>query len=138
MGVKVAGLDDFRRELRRADPALKEALKRVHKDLAEWVLEGARARSRKSHVKKAITARGSQRAAELAMLKSRAEDVFGDEFGSHKYKQFPPWRGNQWTDPKGLRVGYMLHPEIRARSDEISRHYLDMVEKAMAATAFPD
>jgi hypothetical protein len=137
LSVKVDGLDDFRRELRQGDPALGKALRGVHKEIGDSVRDGARRRSRKQHVRRALTSRGSQRSAEIALLKSRAEDVFGEEFGAKAYRQFPSWRGNQWSDPKSLTVGYMVHPEIASQSEAINRGYLDAVDKAMRG-AFPD
>lgn len=137
-GAKVEGLNDFQRSLRGADPKLKTALRDVHKEIADTVVDSAHRRTSRAHIRKAITARGSQRAATVAMLGSRAPDVFGNEFGALAYKQFDAWRGNSWSDPKGLNVGYLIHPAIREHSDDINDEYLDKVERALRSDAFPD
>lgn len=47
-------------------------------------------------------------------LRSRKEPtILGAEYGAKQYRQFPKWRGNQFTGSRGSNVGYMVHPALR-------------------------
>lgn len=54
--------------------------------------------------------------------------IWGAEFGSDRFRQFRPWRGNKGN------AGYFLWPTVRDQSDEIIDRYgealMDAVDKA--------
>lgn len=141
-GVEVRGLRDFQRQLRAIDMA--RDLRKTNKDAAELVVEAARRKARSLGSVHAETARlngiraaAEQRRAKVILGSARTPFAFGAEFGAKQYPQFPPWRGNQHTDPDGSNVGYMIYPTIRETREEFLELYGDALEE-LAAKAFPD
>lgn len=85
-----------------------------------------------------ISASGTQRRAAIRLNASRYPDAFGQEFGSKRYRQFLPWRGNQWNaDGPTSGPGYVVHPTIRAERETIRETYGDYVMDAFRE-AFPE
>jgi hypothetical protein len=144
--AEVRGLRDLQAELRRLDSAWPRELRLLNKSVAELVVDEAESTGRSLggvHAKTvdvgAFKARGEQRNATIVLDASRSKNAFafGAEFGALQYHQFPGWRGNRWTDAGGSGVGYMLHPAIRDKRDEM----LDLYDEGLGrllARAFPD
>lgn len=134
-GVQVAGLKEFVRELRKADRELPKAIRQANLDVAKEVAEGTRASfsSRGGvapKVASSVRALAQQARAQVGIGGARYPYALGSEFGSVRYKQFPPWRGS------GPGAGYSLYPTIRSMRDEISQKYLDRIADATSG-AFP-
>jgi hypothetical protein len=147
-GVRVEGLDAFRRELRKlGDKGLVDDLKDANFEVASRVVLWAQARtSTRMEQAAAKTLRPSrnQRAAQVTLGGPKAPFAAGAEFGAIRniprrtlrgevrgWNQFREWRGN------GRGAGYFLYPAIRDNTDEIVDTYGDAIEK-IAAKAFPD
>lgn len=148
--IKVAGLDELRRELRRLDtPGLVDELKTVNYDVAEQVVGWAQANAARwgpmdQRAAATLSAARAQKAARVRLGGARAPFAQGAEFGAGHNKprptargtvrgwnQFRSWRGN------GADAGYWLYPAIRDHTDEIVERYGDGLER-ITAKAFPD
>jgi hypothetical protein len=167
LGGTIRGLRDFQKELRRAGgPALAKTLAKAHKAISiEVVKRSQRVAQRtyrpSSRISQAITARGSQRKASIALSPFKDARIFAAEFGydwqkvgwrrpanrpviqrhagTLGYPTFGPWRGNQWqgTSGPGAGVGYAVFPTIRNSTNDILASYLDYIEGAFAR-AYPE
>lgn len=133
--VKVAGLDELRRELKKLDDkGLTERLKDANYAVASTVVERAKSMvSTRMQASAAQSLKAARQAARAQVSGGGASKPFfgGAEFGSIRYRQFEPWRGS------GTGAGYFLYPAIRASIDDILETYGDAIEK-LAAEAFPD
>ena len=142
--VEVDGLRDFNAELRRAGPGLTRHVRVANRRVAEGVAEAARDRAESlggvaRKAAPAIKAGASETTAFVRLDGARFPWALGAEFGSHRFRQFEPWRGNGWTDPEGIEIGYFLHPTIRERTR--SGEVLDAFDRELVeafARAFPD
>lgn len=139
-GVFIEGLDDFRRELRRANRDLaKQVMVEANVEVAEAVIEGARTKARgvgRQQARAIETLRSARKQRAAVVRLGRNTDkwawTLGAEFGAKAYPQFPPWRGNDEN------AGYFLYPTIREKSrDEIPDIYLDAIVEAFER-AFPE
>lgn len=120
--LKIEGLAELAKGLRDIDRSLGKAITRAlttftKKTQTRAETIGAGLGGVHAHVvrRKGIGRFASQTQAGL-VLKAKDKNMpeaFGAEFGALAYKQFPPYRGNQWTDPTGSQIGYMIHPAIR-------------------------
>ena len=145
VGLKIDGLDDFRRDLVRMSGSITgKDFGRVNKSVAEYIVEksdevGLRLGGVHAHVvrNRSQRALGAAKAAQVIVGGSAAKHgpALGAEFGSKRYTQFPPWRGNQFT---GGDVGYMLHPAIRDNETEWVDMYWQGIEGIAKKSAFPD
>jgi hypothetical protein len=131
--IEVVGLRDLQKALRAADSALPRELTKTHKALAEKVVERAKGaasgnRQAARFLVPALSAGGEQRNAFVKIDGSRNAPALGAEFGSFKFHQFQPWRGNQYTDPLAQDVGYFLHPTLRKMRSEIEDTYEQLIE----------
>lgn len=152
--VKVEGLDEFRRELRRLGPEYADDMKDLNHKVGQLIVDRTKAKARMyrgnsqgSGRNLAVLARRAfdnakasrkQRESSVRIGGARRPYAVGLEFGAKKYRQFPPWRGNQWPStwvPEG--VGYVIHPVIRESRQEILDIYGDGLEH-VARKAFPD
>ena len=111
------GLREFAKELKRRGDAKGKSLGGVHRHAVKMGGLSPFARSASAGIK-------------LAASKSPA--IFGAEFGAKKYPQFPRWKGNQFTNPTGSDVGYMLHPAMREYLPEAEEQLLDELERQLA------
>ena len=143
VSIDAAGLRDFAKDLRKMRPAVAKEFTRALKDIAGEVSDDARKRAQSqggSAAKgaKSITPRASGATASVSMGGARAPWMSGSEFGSKQFKQFKPWRGNQWIEWAEGNVGYFLHPAIRAAKTKTEDKLMDAVQAAAERTAFPD
>jgi hypothetical protein len=139
-GVRVIGLADFRRELRRMSATLPRELRSANLSAAKLVADEARPRAQAQggvarKTAPSIKALAQQRGAAVRIGGVRYPFALGAEFGSKGYRQFKPWRGNQWSPDQGS-VGYFLHPAVRDTRRRVIDLYGDLIER-LAARAFP-
>lgn len=136
----ITGLKEFQRELKRLGDALPGSLRDYNVEAAKRIVDVAKGKAtRPQQAKAAKSLRASRSASYVAVLlgdSSRYEFALGAEFGSRAYKQFPPWRGNQWQYWGG-GPGYFLHPAIREVGEDVLEEYWDSI-RGLANRAFPD
>lgn len=149
-GVKVQGLDELRRELRKLDDAgLTTELKDVNYDVAKSVIGPAQSAAAaigrmEAAAAATLTAARAAKGARVNFGGARAPFASGAEFGAGRdtqrtrasgtyvgFRQFSPWRGNDGG------AGYFLYPTIRDLTPAIVEMYGDALEK-ITARAFPD
>ena len=137
VGIKVEGLNEFRRELKKLEENLTPELKQINYELATQVTSWAQTKAAavspqaSKAAKEGLKASRTAARAQVILGSNRAPYALGAEFGSHQYKQFPAWRGND------TGAGYFLWPSIRDHKDEITKLYGDALDK-LARRAFPD
>jgi hypothetical protein len=126
--IQVTGLKELRRDLRKfeTDTAWKPALKSAYLTIARDV--EAKAVASASNSRMGSRARGSIKGKGTttnASIQAGAGVPYygGFEFGSIRYRQFPPKREG----------GYHLYPTISENSDAISDQFLTEVDKALSA-----
>lgn len=138
--VKVQGLDQFRRELRKLQQSAGSdgiaLLKEANYRIASMVV--GKAQSRASSIgpmqsKAAASLKPGRQQARAVVSGGGARVPFfnGAEFGAKQYKQFLPWK-----KPGGGNTGYFLFPTMKAESKNIIEMYGDELEK-IAKQAFP-
>ena len=151
--VRVQGLDDFRRELRRlgdeAGPEGLSLLKEANHRVASMVIGKAKARASgvgPMQAKAASTLRAGRAQARATITGgARIPFFFGAEFGA--YSNVPRQRGGRaftgfnqflpWKKPGNGNTGYFLYPTMRAESRNIIEMYGDELDR-IAKKAFPD
>jgi hypothetical protein len=148
--LKVVGMKDLRKLLRDLDAGLPGELRDTNKRVVEEVLvppvraaaaahrpHGASTgtRAHPMHWADAVaTVRAVASQTSSAILygstAKRAAWMVGYEFGSIKYKQFPP------SSPRlgGGSAGYFFYPTIRAAVPQIVDAYADALDKFMGRT----
>lgn len=131
--IEVHGLAQLNRALRELDSDLPKELRSTNKKVAEKVASGARGRAQSlggvaAHVAPSLRATAGVRSAGVAGGGAAYPMFGGAEFGSYRYPQFKPWRGN------GSDAGYFLYPEIRDEAPNIEDEYRealnDLIRKA--------
>lgn len=144
VGVRLVGWSDFVRDLKRSSPEMGKQLRRANKEIADEVRDESRTEARSQSRQYAKAAAGIQSRAfpdkaQIVLNPRRYPWIFGAEFGSFAYKQFPTWRGNQWLNGAGPAsgVGYAVYPTIRELSPEIADTYGDRVMDSFKH-AFPE
>jgi hypothetical protein len=151
--VRVQGLDEFRRELKKLEQAtgtdglslLKDANYRV----ANMVVGKAQSRAGSVGPMQARAAStlkaGRQQARAVIVGGSRVPFFFGAEFGA--YSNFPRQRGGRnfigfnqfkpWKSPGNGNTGYFLYPTMKAESQRIIDMYAEELDK-ITKQAFPN
>lgn len=145
--IKVTGLDDLRRDLRKVDDD--EAMRKANKRVAD-LLEARTKAASPSHVARAISGSSGRLAAELVVGPSPPHALVGvmgakrrtGWYAMRMYRestgrQFPPWVGIAWDPGERAGAPYHLGPVINASVDDIADIYADEFEQA-ASRAFPD
>jgi hypothetical protein len=148
-GVKVAGLRELRKELRKLDDSgLTDELRQANIDVAEMVVRSAQGKASTRQQRKAAgTLRPGKQAGRAVVIGGNAEVPWfgGAEFGAAQgqrrvgpsgrtfvgFNQFEPWRGN------GSDAGYFLYPAIRDDTPQIIETYGDALDR-ITRKAFPD
>lgn len=125
--VQVEGLRELSRALKAIGPDAQKELKDASKRVAAFVADDARAAAYSiggvaAHVAPSIKPTGGVAGAGVAMGGASYPMAGGAEFGSYKYKQFKPWRGNS------TGAGYFLYPTIRENADRIQTEFTDAVD----------
>ncbi len=117
--IQVDGLAESIRGLKKAADDLPRIVTGTVRRLTkEIMLPAARGRwasqpIRPSQATSAITASATQRAAGLKLRASVHPYAYGVEFGSKRFRQFRPWRGNRFTVAAGSATGYVVQDAIR-------------------------
>jgi hypothetical protein len=126
--IQVEGLAELSRALRKLEGAeWSKELRDANKSVADLVAKDARAAAYSlggvaAHVAPSIGARASQQSAGVAFGGARYPMAGGAEFGSNRFKQFKPWRGN------GSDAGYFVYPAIRQDLDRIETEYTRAID----------
>lgn len=136
--IRVEGLAQFQRELRRVSSDFPRELRLANLEAAEVVATAARAKARSlggvaRKTEPSIKAAAEQRRAKVSFGGPKFPFAMGAEFGGGKYgpgnptarggytTQFKAWRGND------SGAGYFVFPEIRRTKDP----FLEVYEKAL-------
>lgn len=144
--VRVIGMRDLRRELKKLPDGSSKMLNDTNQAAAQFIVDKAEGKAdelggvhahvfRMNSVRAGRAARGAT--INLGGTAAKHGPAFGAEFGSKAYGQFPAWRGNQWAPDEDNGVGYMIHPAFRENREEFLELYSEAVMN-MAARAFPD
>lgn len=128
VGINVEGLPELSRALKSIDPNLQKELRATNRKVAQEVTEAARGRalglgSVAAKTAPSLRASAGATSAGVGMGGPGFEFAGGAEFGSLRFKQFQPWRGN------GPEAGYFLYPTIRDKADDIVETYDDAMQE---------
>lgn len=120
--VQVDGLRELNKALKDMGPELKGELRKTNKTVADFVAVDAKSAAYSvggvaAHVAPSIKASAGAESAGVSLGGGRYPMAGGAEFGSNKFKQFKPWRGN------GSDAGYFVYPAIRQDADRIETEY---------------
>lgn len=148
--IDVRGMDEFRRALKQLDSQaeIEDQLKDVNKDVADLVVQKARARAFTPLQRKAAESLKAARQLRRAAVSgggARYPFFGGAEFGADRgisrigprgrryvgHNQFEPWRGSSRD------AGYFLYPAIRDNTEELVEMYGDAIDQ-LTRKAFPD
>lgn len=138
--IRVEGLDDFRRALRKVDGALGKKIGQINKAAGQKVVAAARSaygqhyRARRGRVPASIRASAAQSAAKITIGRATVPYALGQEFGSNRHPQFAPWTGPA-PGGRGSR-GRFFYPAIREESPKLVDDYLKVLDD-VAREAFP-
>lgn len=136
----IQGLKEFQLALKNLGGSLPKSLREYNIKAATDIVERARGNADTPQQRKAAESlRASKSSSYVAVLlgnNGRYAFARGAEWGARKYKQFPPWRGNQWRSWEG-GPGYFLHPAIREVGQTVLEKYWESI-RALRAEAFPD
>ncbi len=148
--VRVEGLDQLARELKRIDPALSKTLRLTNKTVSDKVVTEGRPRIQGlrspggSIAQRGLTARATPTQATVVLLGSNRTiraNVFGARshwaWGHKKRGPGPwqPWLGQSWN-PEDL---YGLGPALTQVDDRYAvKEYADAYVDALKRGAFPD
>jgi len=133
--IRVEGLKDLTRELRKADRDFPKQIRLVNLRIATDVANEARSGATSlggvaAKAAPSIRALAQQSRAQVKLGSDRYPYALGAEFGSLRFRQFKAWRGS------GQSAGYFLYPAIRKESPQIIASYSRMVADVTRA-AFP-
>jgi hypothetical protein len=135
--VQVVGLKELRNELKALEGNFPKELQQANKRaVAEVIIPAAIANASGQSPRWGGRAIGTIRAlatatsAAAAIGTSGVPYVLGKEFGSIKYRQFPPWRGS------GPGSGYAFYPAIRSTREQFVEVYGQMLDD-LTRRAFP-
>jgi hypothetical protein len=125
--VKVDGLAELNRALKALGPEAQKELKAASRRVADFVAKDAASAARTiggvaAHVAPSIKPVGGVSGAGVAFGGSAYPMAGGAEFGSIRFKQFKPWRGNS-SD-----AGYFIYPAIRQDADRIETEFTGAVD----------
>lgn len=125
--LSVDGLTELRRDLKALGKDLPKELRKANKSVADYVADLSASAAYSlggvaAHVAPSIKASAGQISAGVTFGGSAYPMAGGAEFGSQRYKQFKPWRGN------GSDAGYFVYPTIRDNAERIESHYTDVID----------
>lgn len=126
--VAVDGLRELNKALKGMGPEAQRELKEASKEVAGFVASEAQARAHSvggvvAHIAPSIRAVGGVNGAGVAFGGASYPMAGGAEFGSLRYKQFKPWRGND------SGAGYAIYPTIRDNAERIADQFTDKVDR---------
>lgn len=125
--VQVDGLPELSKALKAIGPDAQKELKVAAKKVATFVASDARSAASSlggvaAKTAPSIKPSGGVSGAGVSMGGPSYPFAGGAEFGSYKYPQFKPWRGNQ-SD-----AGYFLYPAIRQDADRIETEFTAAID----------
>lgn len=125
--IQVEGLTELNRALKRLGPEFAREMRDVNKQVASFVADDARAAAYSlggvaAKVAPSIKMSAGTVSAGVGFGGAAYPMAGGAEFGSVRYKQFAPWRGN------GPDAGYFVYPTIRRDADRIETEYTEAVD----------
>lgn len=128
--VQVSGLNELNRALKQLGPELQKELKETNLEVAQIVADDARGIAVSlggvaAKTAPSIQAKGYTTSAGVGFGGSGYPFAMGAEFGSYRFKQFKPWRGN------GSDAGYFVYPAIRQDADRITSEYTEAIDDLM-------
>lgn len=134
--IRVTGLKELARELKRLNSDWPKELRLAAKQAAAIVATDARRRATSAggvlgKSAPSIKPGGTQRGAYVKIGGTSWPYALGAEFGSVRFRQFKPWRGS------GEDAGYALYPAIRAKNAQVVDKFGDMLAD-LTRRAFPD
>lgn len=94
---------------------------------ANWAGQRIRSSQAASAIKPSATTKG----AAIVLKYGTHPYAAGVEFGSHQYRQFQAWRGNQFTVTPGSSTGYVVQAAIRDTLPEVERRIIREVVAAI-------
>lgn len=114
-------------------PEFGKELTKANKSVAQFVADDARAAAYSiggvaAKAAPSVKATAGAAWAGVALGGPSAPYTAGAEFGSVKFKQFKPWRGN------GTDAGYFLFPVIRRDGDRIETEYTQALDDLLRKT----
>jgi hypothetical protein len=142
--ARIVGLSEFRASLKAVDASLPKEIGRLNKKVGDLIVDQSQSTA-------AGVGRQAAKAAESLKSSAASTQAFvtiggnsiafalGAVFGARKWRQFKPWRGNQWAegDFPAAGVGYFFVSDVREHRDEIEQMYLDGIAE-ISRLAFPD
>lgn len=133
--IQIDGLKDFLAGIRRAQIQVPVGIRLANKAAAELLATKSRSTAQSvggvaSKVAPTIRAGAGAAFASVRAGGSGQPYTYGAIFGSIRYKQFKPWRGN------GADAGYFIYPDLRANRAEILAFYDGVLTTALRG-AFP-
>ena len=97
---EIVGLRQFQRALKQLGEEFPESLREFNVTAAEKIIAAAKERTHTRQEIKAAESLRAGRAVNAATVRlgdnRRYAFARGAEWGARKYRQFRPWRGNQW------------------------------------------
>ena len=67
----------------------------------------------------------------IDLAAKKVPTALGAEYGAKQYRQFPEWKGNQFTNPARDRIGYMIHPALREYLPLAEKQITDAIDDAL-------
>lgn len=125
--INAVGLPELSRALKAIDKETGTKLRGANKSVATFVADDARAAAQSlggvaAHVANSVKPAAGAAFAGVAGGGPAHPAFGGAEFGSDKYKQFQPWRGN------GEGAGYFVYPTIRRDGPRIETEYRTTID----------
>lgn len=126
-GVRVEGLRELNKALKALGPEVQAELKAANFEVGTMVADDAKSLALglggvAAKVAPSIRATKTQAGAAVSFGGAAYPFAGGAEFGSYRYPQFKPWRGNS-SD-----AGYFIYPAIRQDADQIETTYVERID----------
>lgn len=142
--IEVEGLEEYVRELAAVGDDIDDALPEAHVRAADEIVDAGRSKARglggvNRKAAPSITSAAAGEHATITISASSHPYALGAELGAVRWKQFRPWKGNDWSEPESLSIGYALHPALRdyVASGQYLSVFEDLVDDATDG-AYPD
>lgn len=125
--VRVSGMRELNKALREVSKETQGELKEASRGVAEFVASDSRSAAQSlggvaAKTAPSISPVGGVKGAGVALGGARFPFAGGAEFGSVRFKQFKPWRGNS------SGAGYFVYPSIRRNAERIEDEFTAAVE----------
>lgn len=138
--VQVLGLKELIVGLKAADAAWPKELGRASKESGDVVIAAAKTVAAQQggaakHAAPSLKSAAKARQVEVSYGSNAYPMAMGAEFGSKRFKQFKPFRGNQWEGDGG--PGYVLQPSVKSKRQEFETIWLAGIDR-VTRQAFPN